>query len=136
MVVHGKFKIMSNIEYILKYLENTFPEVKEQLFDPIKNDNFKKLVKWHQNNLKPRCEILINLHMQQKVSDDEKKREVSLFEKLLKKLDEQLKDSGEDYFSGCDKMSAIDIILHSDIATIVYMYSLKEKLSDKEYPSL
>ena len=47
MVVHGKFKIMSNIEYILKYLENTFPEVKEQLFDPIKNDNFKKLVKWH-----------------------------------------------------------------------------------------
>ena len=47
MVVHGKFKIMSNIEYILKYLENTFPQVREQLFDNIKNDNYKKLVRWH-----------------------------------------------------------------------------------------
>ena len=47
-----------------------------------------------------------------------------------------LKDSNEDYFSGCGKMSCIDIILHSDICTIVYMYSLKERLSEKEYPSL
>ena len=80
--------------------------------------------------------MLISLHQQQKVSDDEKKKEVNLFEKLLKKLDEQLKDSEGDYFSGNDQMSAIDIILHSDISTIVYMYSLKEKLSEKEYPSL
>ena len=53
MVVHGKFKIISNIQYILKYLENTFPSVKEQLFDSMKTDKYDKLIKWHQKNLKP-----------------------------------------------------------------------------------
>mmetsp|Transcript_6064 Transcript_6064/g.9771 ORF Transcript_6064/g.9771 Transcript_6064/m.9771 type:complete len:119 (+) Transcript_6064:39-395(+) len=47
MLVHGKFKIMSNIEHIMKYIENTFPQVKETLFDCIQGDNFKRLVRWN-----------------------------------------------------------------------------------------
>ena len=47
-----------------------------------------------------------------------------------------LRESGEDFFSGGDSISAIDVLLHGDICTIVYMYSLKEKLSEKEYPHL
>ena len=33
-------------------------------------------------------------------------------------------------------MCALDIIIHSDVSTIVYMYSAREKLNDKEYPRL
>mmetsp|Transcript_6064 Transcript_6064/g.9772 ORF Transcript_6064/g.9772 Transcript_6064/m.9772 type:complete len:85 (+) Transcript_6064:516-770(+) len=47
-----------------------------------------------------------------------------------------LRDSHEEFFSGVDQISSIDIMLHSEISTIVYMYSLKEKLSEKEYPHL
>ena len=35
MVLHGKFKIMSNIEHILKYFMNSFPYMKQLLFDNI-----------------------------------------------------------------------------------------------------
>ena len=27
MLIHGQFKIMSNLEYILKYLSNAFPQI-------------------------------------------------------------------------------------------------------------
>ena len=47
-----------------------------------------------------------------------------------------LRESDEEFFSGRDQISAVDIMLHSEVSTIVYMYSLKEKLSDKEYPHL
>jgi hypothetical protein len=47
MVVHGPYKIMSNMEHTLRYFENTFPHVKESLFDCITSDNFKRYVKWH-----------------------------------------------------------------------------------------
>ena len=72
MIVHGSFKIMSNMEYILKYLENTFPAVKQYLFDHIKGDNLNRLIKWHQVNLRPRSEKLTQLQLAEKVTNDEK----------------------------------------------------------------
>ena len=59
LILHGSYKIMSNIEYILKYLQNTYPDIKSELFDNIQGNNFEKLIKWHQNILKPRCDSLI-----------------------------------------------------------------------------
>lgn len=35
MVVHGGFKIMSDMEHILKYFEGTFSEVKSKMFEHI-----------------------------------------------------------------------------------------------------
>ena len=67
------------------------------------------------------------------VTDSEKQKEITRLDKLLKNMDDMLKDSNSEYFSGVDEMSVIDIVLHSEISTIIYMYSLKERLSDTEF---
>ena len=58
MIVHGKFKIMSNMEHIMKYFKNTYPKINELLFENIEGDNFDRLTRWHQVTLKPKCEKL------------------------------------------------------------------------------
>ena len=40
------------------------------------------------------------------------------------------------YFSGTGEISAIDIILHSQICTIVDMYSENQKISERKYEEL
>jgi hypothetical protein len=138
VLIHGNYKMLSNIEYILKYLMNTFPVIKEQMFD-IEGENLPKLLTWYLNVLKPRCDILINMMIEKKthegkiITDDEKSREVNRFLGLLQKLDENLKKFNSDFFSGNDRISAIDVVLHSVIVTIVYMYSTKGRLSSTEY---
>ena len=37
MIIHGKFKLVADIEKILKYLKNTFVSIKEELFDTIED---------------------------------------------------------------------------------------------------
>ena len=122
----------------MKYFKNTYPKINELLFENIEGDNFDRLTRWHQVTLKPKCEKLTELMMPkdgQNVTDEQKRKEIETFENLLKILNKQLKNDDE-YFSGSDTMCALDIIIHSDVSTIVYMYSLREKLNDKEYPRL
>ena len=119
----------------MKYFKNTYPKINELLFENIEGDNFDRLTRWHQNTLKPKCETLTKLMLSQSVTDDQKRREIETFENLLKILNKQLKNDDE-YFSGSDTMCALDIIIHSDVSTIVYMYSTRESLNDKEYPRL
>lgn len=138
VVVHGTFKVLANIEYIIKYVKNAFPLIRETLFD-IEGDNLEKLLTWHSNVLKPRCDILIKMMLEKRtadgkvITDDDKKKEINRFLVLLQKLDENLKKYDSDYFSGNSKVSAIDVVLHSTIVTIVYMYSTKGRLSSTEY---
>ena len=68
--------------------------------------------------------------LSKKTTDAEKQKEISRLDKLLKNMDDMLKESNSEYFSGIDEISAIDIALHSEVSTIIYMYSLKERLSD------
>lgn len=88
MVIHGSFKLLCNIEYILKYLSNTFPEIKDGLFD-IEAGNFDKLLIWHLNVLKPRCDVLINMMIEKRtpdgkiITDDDKKKEINRFLGLM-----------------------------------------------------
>lgn len=71
MVVHGGFKIMSDMEHILKYLEGTFPGVKTRMFEHIAEGKFEKIVKWHKTMLKPRCDSLIALQFSSTLNEDE-----------------------------------------------------------------
>ena len=81
--------------------------------------NYDKLIKWYQNLLKPRVDSLINIVIQKKIRDKEIEKEIKMFEKLLKQLDDSLKESKAEYFSGTDTVSAIDMVLHSGVSTIV-----------------
>lgn len=144
MVVHGGYKIMSDMEHILKYMKGTFPEVKLKLFDTIAEGKFERLVNWHKNTLKPRCDSLINLQFLSTSNDEDKQKDIVKFEKLLKNADDMLKEIKEEndnddidiYFSGTGEISAIDIILHSQICTIVDMYSENQKISERKYEEL
>ena len=136
MLVIGKFKVLGNIDTIMTFLKETQPKIKETLFDNVESENHEKLMKWHQNHLKPRCDRLVAMMKEKSARNADKSKEISRFEMLLKELDKKHKEGIEDYFSGTDTMCATDIILHSTISTVVYMYSSKEKLSDKEYPNL
>ena len=87
--MHGRFKVVCNIEQMLMYLKNQFEPVKTQLYDSIGDDVY-KLFKWHANILKPRCDALISLMMQKHVPDENKQKEVDKLDKLIKKMDEML----------------------------------------------
>lgn len=65
----------------------------------------------------------------------------------MKNLDQNLKDKKDKYqdmeedevmcFSGVpDRMSLIDIVIQSEIITIVNIYSSRRELSEKTYPEL
>ena len=149
MIIHGKFKLVADIEKILKYLKNTFVSIKEELFDTIEDpEQYEKLVKFHQTTLRPCVDKLIKLALDEKSSEDAKKKELEKFKKLLKNLNLNLKDKnaklkeqgGENdqcFFSGSsENMSLVDIIIHSDVITIVGMYSAKRELSDTEFKEL
>ena len=60
-------------------------------------------------------------------TDDQKRQEIEVFERCLRSFGEQFKND-EVYLSGTDSMCALDILFHSDISAIVYMYSIKERL--------
>lgn len=130
--------MLANIDYIIRYVKNSFPQSREGIFD-IDGDNLEKLLVWHTNVLKPRSDILINMMIEKRttdgkvITDDDKKKEVNRFLVLLQKLDENLKKYDSEFFSGNNKVSAIDIVLYSTIITIVYMYSTKGRLSSTEY---
>ena len=68
--------------------------------------------------------------LSKKTTDSEKQKEINRLDKLLKNMDDMLKESNSEYFSGNNELSVIDVVLHSEISTIIYMYSLKERLSD------
>ena len=80
---------MSDMEHILKYMKGTFPEVKSKLFDTIAEGKFERLVNWHKNTLKPRCDSLINLQFLSTSNDEDKQKDI---EKDLKKGKDVAKD--------------------------------------------
>lgn len=54
---------------------------------------------------------------------------------MLKDIKDET-DSDQVYFSGSGEISAIDIMLHSEICTIIDMYSSTQRISDKKYIEL
>ena len=54
---------------------------------------------------------------------------------MLKNIKDET-DGDQVYFSASGEISAIDIILHSEICTIVDMYSSNQKIQDKKYEHL
>ena len=82
---------------------------------------------------KPRCDTLIELMAKKNVPDADKAKEIGKLSSLLQKMEGMLKDLNSEYFSGNGNVSAVDILLHSELSTIVYMYSTKEKLNEQEY---
>ena len=102
MIRHGEYKILSDIEYIFKYLKNSFPLIKEELFDPILKDNYDRVMKFHKTLLKPKCDLLISYCLAKKVDDDTKKKEFKRFETLLKEMEKLFSEMKSDYFSGCE----------------------------------
>lgn len=90
---------------------------------------------------------MINLALDDRSQEDQKKVELERFKKLLRNLDTNLKEKREKEpdmeedevmcFSGrADRMSLIDIVIHSDVITIVNMYSSKRELNEKTFPDL
>ena len=136
MLIHGQFKIMSNLEYILKYINNTFPEIHKELFSDIKGSNYEKLITWHRNVLQPRCQTLTELMLNPNSLKVDKTKEVQRFEKLLKNMDDMLRDGKSTFLSGTESVSAIDVTLHSEVSTVIFMYSTREKLNKLDYPYL
>ena len=51
------------------------------------------------------------------------KKEVERFEKLLTKLDNNLKEDNRDYFGNGHEISAIDLVIFFEISTIITMCS-------------
>ena len=122
--MHGKFKVVANIEQMLMYLKNQFEPVQSQLYDNMGEDHL-KLFKWHANILKPRCDVLIGLMKQKDLPDITKQKEIDKLDKLIKKMDEMLQNNNAEFFSNNDQPSVVDILLHSELSTIVYCYSTK-----------
>ena len=102
LIRHGEYKILSDIEYIFKYLKNSFPIVKEDLFDPIVKDNYERIMKYHKTLLKPNCDLLISYCLSNKVDEDTKKKEVQRLEQKLKNMENMLNENKSEYFSGSD----------------------------------
>jgi hypothetical protein len=102
MIRHGEYKIFSDIEYIFKYLKNSFSIVKEDLFDPIVKDNYERIMKYHKTLLKPNCDLLISYCLKNKVDEETKKKEVQRLEQKLKNMENMLSESKSEYFSGTD----------------------------------
>ena len=50
---------------------------------------------------------------------------------MFKNIEDLLDGSQSEYLSGCNEVSAIDFVLFSEVSTIVYMFSLKEKLNEE-----
>ena len=51
-------------------------------------------------------------------------------------MDDMLRDGKSTFLSGTESVSAIDVTLHSEISTIIFMYSTREKLNKLDYPYL
>ena len=60
-MTHGKFKLVSDFEKILKYLRKSFSDIQSELYEKIDEVEFFKLIKFRSNKLKPRVEILVSL---------------------------------------------------------------------------
>ena len=66
----------------------------------------------------------------------DKAKDIQRFEKLLKNMDDMLRDGKATFFSGTENVCAIDVVLHAEISTIIFMYSTRERLNKLEYPYL
>ena len=80
LIKHGEYKILSDIEFIFKYLKNSFPVIKEDFFDPIVKDNYERIIKFHKTLLKPRCDLLISYCVNKKVDEETKKKDIQRLE--------------------------------------------------------
>ena len=77
MAMHGQFMLMGNVDTMLKYLENTFNSAKDYFpANQVDIENYEKIMKWHNNIFKPRCELLIKLMLDVRSTDDEKRKNV------------------------------------------------------------
>lgn len=62
---------MSDIEKSLNYLKNSFPSIKEELYDCILDkEQFSRLIAFHQASLRPAVNKLINLAFNEKNLED------------------------------------------------------------------
>ena len=82
------------------------------------------MIEWHKNVLKPLCNKLKNIYKHKDMSDREKKKQFKLLFKLFDKLTEELQSQGTIFLSGSNTdPSAPDIMIYSEISTIVCMYA-------------
>ena len=91
---------------------------------------------------------LIKLAQDDKSPQDKIKSELEKYKKFLKNLDSNLKekkllvqsqdpdDDKEVFFSGTSDISLADIAVHSEVITVVNMYSANRELDPKEFPDL
>ena len=95
MIVHGKFKLVADIEKILKYLKNTYEQIRKELYESIEEEQYERLVRFHQTTLRPCVDKLIKMALDERSTEDAKKKELDKFKKLLKNLDLNLKEKNE-----------------------------------------